>query len=206
MLFIALATLGPVGSAQAGDVTRGAELFDLCAQCHGADGGGNQAFLAPSIAAMDSWYVESQLKKFKSGVRGTHPEDVGGLRMYPMSLALRSDDDINDVAAYLASLPAATPEPVLEGGDATRGKALFGPCTACHGADAAGNQQLNSGPLRYSSDWYLLSSLQKYKSGLRGAKAGDVEGALMRPMASILADEQAMKDVIAYIMTLRGQQ
>jgi cytochrome c553 len=38
---------------------------------------------------------------------------------------------------------------------------------------------------------------------VRGTNPADTSGALMRPMAQTLADEQAMKDVIAYIMTLK---
>ena len=62
---------------------------------------------------------------------------------------------------------------------------------------------MGSGPLRYSSDWYLLVSLEKFKAGVRGSAPGDKTGSVMRPMAAMLTDEQAMKDVIAYIMTLR---
>jgi cytochrome c553 len=95
------------------------------------------------------------------------------------------------------------PEPVLQGGNPTNGKALYSTCSACHGADASGMEAVGSGPLRYSSDWYLLVSLEKFKAGIRGSAPGDQTGALMRPMANLLADEQAMKDVISYIMTLR---
>lgn len=199
----AVAVLASAGPSTAADLEHGEELYDLCAQCHGTAGGGNQEFMAPPIAGMGEWYVKEQLERFRAGLRGMHPDDVGGLRMYPMALSLRSDEEIADVSAYVASLPAADPEETLVGGDASRGKTLFAPCTACHGADASGNEQLKSGPLRFSSDWYLLSSLEKFKSGLRGGVPGDQTGALMRPMAALLADDQAMKDVIAYIMSLK---
>jgi cytochrome c553 len=58
-------------------------------------------------------------------------------------------------------------------------------------------------PLVTASDWYLLTQLKNFKHGVRGANAAaDVSGAMMMPMAAPL-DEQAMKDVIAYIQTLR---
>jgi cytochrome c oxidase subunit 2 len=79
---------------------------------------------------------------------------------------------------------------------------LYTPCTACHGADAAGNEQLKAPPLRGASDWYLLAQLKKFKEGHRGANPSDLEGAQMRPMAQTLPDEQAMKDVVAHIGTL----
>ena len=56
--------------------------------------------------------------------------------------------------------------------------------------------------LRGASDWYLLSSLQKYKAGVRGGNPQNANAVLMRGMATQLADEQAMKDVIAHIETL----
>lgn len=189
--------------AQAADDARGAEQFELCAQCHGTDGGGNQDFLAPAIAGLDQWYVEAQLQNFQNGLRGLHPEDVGGLRMYPMSRALRNEDDLKAVAAYVAGLPPAAPFPVLEGGDAARGAETYTKiCVTCHGPDGGGNQQLNAPRLRGASDWYLLSSLKKYKSGVRGSNPANVNAALMRGMSQTLTDEQAMKDVIAHIMSL----
>ena len=34
--------------------------------------------LAPTIAGLDQWYVEAQLKNYKSGLRGLHAEDTAG--------------------------------------------------------------------------------------------------------------------------------
>ena len=41
-----------------------------------------------------------------------------------------------------------------------------------------------------------------FKSELRGNGAGDTMGKIMQPAAKLLEDEQAMKDVAAYIQTL----
>jgi cytochrome c553 len=201
-LCAALASGAGSGPASADPVARGAELFELCAQCHGENGEGNQAFLAPAIAGLPAWYVAAQLESFRSGLRGTHPEDVAGLRMYPMSLSLKYEGDIEAVSAHLAGLPPVAPEPVLEGGDPRRGAQLYAPCTACHGPDGAGMEALKAPRLTFASDWYLLSTLQKYKSGVRGSDPRNVNAALMRGMAQALPDEQAMKDVIAHIETL----
>lgn len=200
------ATLGlalaaaPVAFAE--DDARGPELFQLCAQCHGTAGEGNRMYLAPAIAGQARWYIQRQLEKFRSGVRGTHPDDVGGLRMHPMSLSLGRDEDLVAVAAYAASLAPVRPQPQIEGGDPNRGKALGALCVACHGADASGNEQLG-GPSLHGSDWYLLTQLQNFKARIRGGDPKDVQGAQMYPMANVLVDEQAMKDVIAYLRTLR---
>jgi len=199
---LVLAVGAPGGTVSADDDGRGAELFGLCVQCHGADGAGVALARAPSLAGLTDWYVEAQLTKFQQGLRGYHPDDVAGLRMAPMSRMLKSEADIRAVAAYVAGLPAKKPAPQLTGGDAARGKEFFVVCSACHGPDAAGNQQVNAPPLRYASDWYLHNQLEKFRAGLRGTNPGDPIAATMRPMSLTLPDEQALKDVIAYIMTL----
>ena len=178
---------------------RGAELFQLCAQCHGSAGEGSHLALAPSIAGLPEWYILAQLGNFKTGVRGTHPEDVGGLRMYPMSLTLKTDEDTKAVASYVAALPQAHPAPTLTGGDPARGAQYYALCQTCHGPDGNGNQQMGSPRIAGQADWYLLTSLQKLKAGTRGSYPNAV---VMRGMAGTLPDEQAMKDVIAYIQSL----
>lgn len=193
------------GAAQADETAaRGAELFQLCTQCHGANGGGNQEALAPAIAGMPVWYLESQLKKFKSGVRGLHADDTAGLRMYPMSLWLRSEADQKAVAAYVASLPATNPPAVMtEPGNAAAGAGYYAVCSACHGPAAGGNQGMGAPPLKGQSDWYLFESISKYKSGVRGSGPGDALGSAMVGMAGTLPDEQAIRDVIAHIQSLQ---
>jgi cytochrome c oxidase subunit 2 len=190
------------GVASAADDARGRALFDLCAQCHGQDGGGMKLALAPAIAGLDQWYVESQLKMFQSGARGTNPDDVGGMRMHPMSLWLRGDEDITAVASYVANLPATHPTPIIGGGNAEKGSTYYQACAACHGATGKGDQAKNSPPLAGMSDWYLMESLQKYKAGIRGANPQNPNAILMRGMSNMLADDQAMRDVVAYIVTL----
>jgi len=196
------------GAARAEEdpVARGRELYQLCYQCHGDHAQGNRVALAPAIAGLPEWYVLNQLKGFRAGYRGLHFDDIPGMRMRPMSLTLSGDADVHAVAAFVSSLAATTPEPLLQGGDATRGQSLYAPCIACHGIDGGGNQALNGPPLKHQSDWYLLTQLQHFKAGIRGTKAGDTFGGLMRPMSMTLPDEQSMKDVIAYIQTLSKTQ
>ena len=188
--------------ASAQDVTRGREIFALCTQCHLADGGGSRLALAPAIAGLPEWYVVAQLQKFRAGHRGQHFDDIAGMRMRPMSLALANEADVASVAAYVAALPPIAPSPILEGGDAASGQTLYAPCAACHAPDGSGNQAVFGPPLKHASDWYMLTQLANFRAGVRGTKAGDTSGALMRPMSMTLADEQAMRDVIAYITTL----
>lgn len=204
--FLVVACLLIAGGAAADDDARGEDLFRLCSHCHGEDAAGNQDVGAPAIAGMDQWYVEAQLNKFRGGQRGGHFDDIWGMRMRPMSLTLRREGDVEAVSAYVASLPLTKPPRTIAGGDPARGKVLYTPCIACHGADGTGNQNLFGSPLAASSDWYLLRQLENFRSGVRGAQPGDQSGAMMRPMAMTLADEQAMKDVIAHIMTLSSSR
>lgn len=207
-VLLVLAAVAP-GSARAGDaeeIARGQHLYQLCTQCHGERGEGSALALAPAIAGLPEWYVLRQLQGFRAGYRGQHFDDIPGMRMRPMALTLKSDEDVEAAAAYVATLPVVQPEPQLEGGDATRGQALYGVCIACHGVDGAGNEALGSPPITQMNDWYMLTQLQHFKSGVRGTKPGDANGSLMRPMAMSLADDQAMRDVIAYIVKLRSTQ
>jgi cytochrome c553 len=181
---------------------RGRTLFRLCAACHGNQGEGRLDLAAPAIAGLPEWYVSAQLAKFRDGVRGVHPHDVAGLRMRPMARALPTQDDLAAVAHYVAALPAQPPPPTVAG-DIANGERHYLVCQACHGPDGRGNQPLMAPPLVTTHDWYLLTQLQHFKQGVRGADPmRDAAGAMMAPMATAL-DEQAMRDVIAYIQTLR---
>jgi cytochrome c oxidase subunit 2 len=201
-LGLLLAVVGAAAGAAPTDDARGEELYSLCGSCHGARGAGNQSYGAPAIAGMSQWYVEAQLRKFRSGWRGAHPFDVEGLRMRPMSRALGSDEDVRAVSAYVAGLAPARPEPVLGAGDPRKGEALYTTCATCHGADGTGNQQLSAPALVHQSDWYLLRQIGKFKSGVRGSNPQDLPALQMRGMSMVLIDEQATRDVIAHIMTL----
>ena len=202
-LALVLAAALPAARANAQDAARGEKLYKLCAQCHGEVGAGDAVALAPAIAGLPTWVVTSQLKKFQSGARGTHFDDISGMRMRPMSMWLRGEEDVANVAAYVASLPRANPAPTLTGGDVEAGKTRYAQaaCQQCHGVNGEGNQAMNAPPLAGTSDWYQLTALQKFKAGVRGGPK-DPTGATMRGMAMQLPDEQAMRDVIAYIATL----
>lgn len=183
---------------------RGPRLFETCAACHGAEGEGNQEFGGPAIAGMPEWYLLAQLHKFRDGHRGVDPQDRNGLRMRGMARTLNHEGDLEAIAAYVASMPAPAPAPVM-GGDAGRGAELYPTCVQCHRENAGGDQAQNAPPLTSLNDWYIVAQLQLFKAGDRGTTPGDETGASMRPMAIGLANEQQMADVAAYIATLRGQ-
>ena len=61
---------------------------------------------------------------------------------------------------------------------------------------------LNAPSLLGQHDWYHVAQLNKFKDGIRGANPQDITGSQMRPMAMTLVNEQAVKDVVAYIQSL----
>lgn len=87
-------------------------------------------------------------------------------------------------------------------GDATKGKALYATCGACHGANAEGMEALNAPKLAGQEAWYLTRQLQNFKAGIRGTNPKDIYGMQMAPMAQTLPNDQAIEDVVAYILTL----
>ena len=217
--FLSVPWLAAAQDAQA-DLARGKELFSLCAQCHGDAAEGKQNIGAPAIASLPAWYVKNQLEKFSTGLRGKHFDDAEGMRMRPMALWLiaprhasgdlaanptAADPNIVAVAAYVASLPPTHPAATVTGGNAANGEASYPACSSCHGQYGEGTEALTAPPLAGQSDWYLLSALRKYKAGVRGYDpANDSLGFVMAAMSgALLPDEQAMKDMIAYIATLQ---
>ncbi|NIP19110.1 MAG: c-type cytochrome [Xanthomonadales bacterium] len=94
----------PSPATVSGDVARGEETFVTCSACHGKQGQGIWALNAPRMAGMNDWYLASQLRNFKSGIRGAHPKDRYGQQMGFMARALRDDQVIDDLVAYINTL------------------------------------------------------------------------------------------------------
>lgn len=190
------------GAGHADDYTLVPERFVYCTTCHGVELRGNSSVDAPRLNGMEGWYLLSQMRAFKTGIRGTHPEDLTGMEMQPQAAAL-SDAGIEDAVAFITSVPVRTGtiEQTVEG-DADRGGALYAACAACHGASGEGNQVLNAPRLRGQSDWYLLRQLEKYRSGARGYADADPAGQQMRAAAAVLTDDADITDVVAYIGSL----
>jgi cytochrome c oxidase subunit 2 len=185
----------------AGNVAAGKQLYAACGACHGPQGEGNPALHAPKLAGQGGWYLKRQLKYFKQGARGAHAEDVYGKTMAPMAATLADDAAIDNVVAYIATLPDSA-APTTVSGDPRKGKRRYVTCGACHGPGGAGVQAMNAPGLKGMSDWYLVTQLKNFKQGIRGAHPQDMYGSQMVSMASILADDHAINDVVAYINTL----
>ena len=196
---LALLCLLPL-SAPADEQVLPKQKYVYCTVCHGIAMGGNVVIAAPRLAGMDEWYVARQLEAFKLGWRGVHPDDAGGHEMRPMA-AILSDEEIDEVSAYVAAV-SAPPPPVTIEGNAERGAAIYASCGACHGADGQGNESLGGPPLTGLNDWYLETQLEHYVSGVRGSHPDDDYGQQMRAAAELLPNEQAIADVVRYISTL----
>lgn len=156
----------------------------------------------PRLAGQEEWYLTRQLKAFKDGLRGTDPKDVFGMQMRPMALTLADDAAIDNVVAYILTLEAPAAASTVSGGDAAKGKTIYALCSTCHGPNGEGMQAMNGPALAGQDDWYLVTQLKNFKSGVRGANPKDTFGMQMRPMALTLADDQAILDVVAYIESL----
>jgi cytochrome c oxidase cbb3-type subunit 3 len=117
----------------------GERLFmNNCSQCHGSDARGSKGF--PNLTDPDSLYGGAPDKIKETLVQGR----IGN--MPPMAAAVGTPDDVRNVAHYVMSL-SNSPHDSLK---ASLGKAKFGACAACHGADGKGNQAL--GPPNLTDD------------------------------------------------------
>jgi cytochrome c553 len=183
-------------------LARAEARWTQCSPCHGHDGHGKLTQAAPPIAGLPAWYVESQLVKYRAEVRGSHYDDLAGLRMKPMAMTLPSEQDVNDMAAYVESLAPAPNAAATISGYGPNAAGTFALCVACHGADGSGNKGLNAPPIAGQPDWYVYEQLKKFKHGARGANPKDVTGQQMRAIALGLGDDNALHDLARYVADL----
>ena len=94
----------PAAAAAAGDHRRGRELYASCSSCHGERAEGNTGVGAPPLRGLAPWYLEAQLRNFKTGVRGKEG-DGPGLQMRAAAAAIPDEAAMHDLSEYLASLP-----------------------------------------------------------------------------------------------------
>jgi cytochrome c oxidase subunit 2 len=89
---------------------------------------------APKLAGQSDWYLKRQLHNFKHGLRGGDASDVFGSQMAPMAATLADDAAIDNVVAYINTLPDTNP-PQTVMGDIARGQEIF---VTCHSAGLQG--------------------------------------------------------------------
>jgi cytochrome c oxidase subunit 2 len=186
----------------------GAALYAPCAACHGNDGAGKNELSSPALAGLTEAQLLRQLRHFATGQRGAHPADTSGAQMAAMAKTLPDDTAIKAVACHVARLPQlnadSAPPLQLSGGRAAEGAKTFGFCAGCHGADARGSVAVGAPGLVFQSDAYLLRQLQAFQQGWRGHDVNDEPGTQMVNAAEWVRDEQARRDVLAYLATLRA--
>ena len=196
-----LMTFKEMSAIKAGDPLIGQATYPVCATCHGSQGEGIVALNSPKLSGQESWYLETQLRNFKNGVRGAHEDDVYGKQMAPMAAVLADEAAIRNMAAYISTLPEHSVDTSLSG-DVERGQHLYQTCGTCHGVNGEGNYATNSPRLRGQEDWYVKRQLQNFIGGVRGVHREDLFGPQMRSMSRMLRTEKDIDDVVAYINTL----
>jgi cytochrome c553 len=137
-----------------------------CFACHGVDGVATADGLTtdknvPDLAAQPDLYLQFQLVFFRKGVRKNEV-------MNAMAQQL-SDDDLRNVSAYFASLPAPnTPAPPDTAPQDTKlgGEVVTGiRCTNCHGDHLEGVDNIPR--IAGQREDYLYKALRDFKSGAR---------------------------------------
>ncbi|QTF91219.1 c-type cytochrome [Halomonas sp. BM-2019] len=196
-------TFAELAAREPGDPAAGEAGYASCAACHGSEGQGNPVLNAPKLAGLEGWYLTRQLELFRSGARGTHEADAYGQQMRPFAVRLEDRQAIADLVAYIETLPDRPVEASLSGNE-RRGQRLYRTCASCHGADGEGIRATNAPRLAGIQDWYLARQLEHFREGVRGRHPDDPYGNQMIDMAQVLVNEQAVRDVVAYIATLSG--
>ena len=141
-----------------GDAAAGKESAAACAGCHGAQGvSANDTW--PNLAGQNAPYLARILAAYKSGAQ----KDVA---MTPLAEDL-SAADIQNLAAYFASLSCNAAPTSKPAGNIAAGKALAEEnCAACHGATGAGANPAWP-KLAAQKPGYLVNALKAFRAGLR---------------------------------------
>jgi cytochrome c553 len=168
-IIVAFSVAVPVAALAAeGDPAAGKARAEAagCFACHGVDGVATADGLAadknvPNLAGQPDLYLQFQLVFFRKGVRKNEV-------MNAMAEQL-SDDDLRNVSAYFASLPAPNlPEPPDKAPQDTElgGKVAQAiHCTNCHGDHFEGVD--NIARLAGQREDYVYEALRDFKSGAR---------------------------------------
>ena len=86
-----------------GDLERGRLFYEArCASCHGEKAQGNRLVGGPALNRLEGWYFLEQMRKFRSGMRGYHRDDIDGKTMQAASKDI-TDGTLKDVVAYIVN-------------------------------------------------------------------------------------------------------
>ncbi len=172
---LTLAVLGmtlAAPAAAAGDPVQGKKLGWTCLGCHGIETYKNvyPTYSVPKLRGQHAEYIAISLKAYRTGERshGT---------MHAQAVTL-SDQDIEDVAAYLAGQPVTAEATAPAKGTPP---AAVATCQACHGTVGVGIVGMYPTLSGQHAD-YLAYALESYRNGTR-------KNGIMEPFATQLKPE-----------------
>ena len=117
------------------DLERGAHYFAVCANCHGAKGGGKVDGKVPRIGGQYFRVIARQLVAFRHGQRW----DIF-MENFADRHRLADAQAIADVAAYASQLEDPSPAGVGSGELVAHGASIYSRlCESCHGASGQGD-------------------------------------------------------------------
>lgn len=169
-----------------GDVEVGKELGYTCFGCHGIEGYRNAypSYRVPKLGGQKAGYLVIALQGYRDGTR-THPTMMA-------QASSMSDQEIEDVAAYLASIANDT---VAAGGSDKAPLEKARNCVACHGQNGISVNAMWPTLAGQYAD-YLEQALNKYRDGTR-------KDVVMGAQAALIAAEDVAV-LAAYFSSLDG--
>ena len=156
------------GGARAADAAAGKAKAGVCAACHGQEGRSTNPEV-PSLAGQPAQMIATQLFQFREGNR-KDPQ------MSPMAANL-SNADMNDIAAYFASVKPGPPRHKAAPENAKAGPELAAKfnCSQCHGLQLHGQQHIPR--LAGQQVEYLRTQLKLFKARKRADMDGNMTAA-----------------------------
>jgi len=176
--------LSALGAHAAGDPAAGEKKFYTCYGCHGVVDYKHvyPEYSVPKLRHQDSAYLVAALREYRSGER---PDAT----MHAQAVTL-TDQDIDDIAAYLQGVEAVKPGAAAHG----RAPKQAAPCVACHGENGLGvDAPLDPKPpvLAGQHADYLEQALSAYRNGRR-------KNVVMGGMAQMLKSDEDVRIVADY--------
>jgi len=187
--FAVLAGFSGAAGAVTGNADAGKAQAAACGACHGQDGATPLDPSYPVLAGQNARYLSQQLALIQSDARPV-PLMAG-------QLVGKSEQDLADLAAYYASLPAKPGQAdgddasvnlaqgIYRGGSLSKGVAA---CVACHGPSGQGNAPAGFPAIAGQSKGYTVKQLTDYREGRR--VSDEAYGGMMRGVAAKLNDTE----------------
>lgn len=212
--FVLLVLLGLSQAVLSQNLEHGKEINGTCAGCHGEFGQGGKHGEYPRIAGQRQAHIMDQLRAFRARTRLNLP-------MFPYTQERElSDTDIQDVAAYLASIELPTQWPEFKDsddaltrltavekvmiiprapGNLDNGRTIYQKeCVTCHARDGMGRGKFPRLVGQYSS--YLRKQMDAFVRGERSHDDDEAPGILSQ------LKEQDLQDLLAYLTLIQVAQ